>query len=84
MLTMKKTVTITGTCTIDDVIVENYRASIDSDNPEIPNIVTVPVKKDLIIENIATCRENRAAFEDYTYSVYEEMAAENTAEEKAE
>ncbi|MCD8013301.1 MAG: hypothetical protein LUG99_09015 [Lachnospiraceae bacterium] len=75
MLTTKKTIMITGTSTIDGVAAERYRAEIDQENPEDTAIIATQSNKTLYKENRATCREDRAAFEEYVYTLQEEMLA---------
>lgn len=75
MLTTKKTISITGTSAIDGVTAERYRAEIDQENPEDTAIIATQANKTLYKENRVTCREDRAAFEEYVYALQEEMLA---------
>lgn len=75
-LTTTKNITIAGTCTVDDTIIERYTAVINQSNPENMNISHVQVSKSMVKANIETCREDRAAFEDLAYSTQDEVIAE--------
>jgi len=75
-LTTTKNITITGTCTVDDTVIERYTAVISQSDPSNMSLSQTQVKKTLVKENIDTCRADRAEFEDLAYSVQDEMITE--------
>lgn len=75
-LTMTKSITITGTSTIDGVIAEGYSAKIDSNNPENINFSNYQQDKALYKANRDQCRVDRAEFEDACYEIQDEMITE--------
>lgn len=83
MLTMKKSVTITGNSTIDGAIAEGYSAKIDSDNPENITFSSYQQDKAVYKANRAQCRADSAEFEDACYEIQDEMIAEKAAQETA-
>lgn len=84
MLEMKKSITITGTSTINGVIAEGYTAKIDSDNPENINFSSYQQDKAVYKANRTQCRADSAEFEDACYEIQDEMIAEKAAEESEE
>ena len=76
MLTMKKSITITGSSAIDGVIAENYQAVINSDNPEDITFSSWQADKALYKANRAACRADQAAFEDAAYLIQDEMISD--------
>lgn len=83
MLTMKKSITLTGNSTIDGVIAEGYQAVIDSNNPEDMNISSWQADKAVYKANRTQCRADAAAFEDAAYELQDELIAEKAAAETA-
>lgn len=81
MLTTKKNVTLTGTTTIDGVIVAGYQAVIDSENPEDMNLSNWQSNKELYKQNRTICREERAEFEDAAYNLQDTMIEESEKKE---
>jgi len=75
-LTTVKNITITGTCRIDDTLVERYTAVISGDDPSNMSLSQAQVNKALVKANIAACRADRAEFEDLAYSVQDELLAD--------
>lgn len=86
MLTVKKSITITGNSTIDGTIAESFSVSLAYDDPKNIRINSVQVNKELAKENYKTCREDRIAFEAQAYEIQDELiaAAEETEAEETE
>lgn len=80
MLTTKRTVTITGTSTIDGVAAEGYQAVIDSNNPTDMTLSSWQQDKAVYKANRTQCRADAAAFEDAAYTLQDEMIAEKKTE----
>lgn len=83
MLTMKKSITLTGNSTIDGVIAEGYQAVIDGENPSEMNISSWQQDKAVYKANRTQCRADKADFEDAAYVVQDAMIAEKAASEEA-
>lgn len=81
MLSMKKSITLTGFSVIDGANVEGYSAVIDSDNPNEMNITSWQQDKALYKANRSICRMDEAEFEDAAYALQDEMIAEKESEE---
>lgn len=83
MLEKKKKITITGKSMIDGVEVCGYQAQIDSSNPEDIVFNDWQVNKEMYKANRAACRADQAEFEDYAYTIQDELLAEaaTTSEE---
>lgn len=75
MLTMKKTITLTGQSVIDGVIAEGYSATINQDNPNDMSISSYQQNKELYKANRVICRADRAEFEDAAYTIQDETLA---------
>ena len=82
MLTTKKKLTVTGKSMIDGVEVCGYQAQIDSDDPSNMTLTDWQVNKALYKANRAECRADLAEFEDYAYTLQDEMLAEVAVEEE--
>lgn len=76
MLELKKKITINGKSIIDGVEVCGYQAQIDSANPEDIVLTDWQVNKEMYKANRSECRADQADFEDYAYSVQDELIAE--------
>lgn len=83
MLTMKKSITLTGNSTIDGVIAEGYQAVIDGENPSEMNISSWQQDKAVYKASRTQCRADKADFEDAAYAVQDAMIAEKAASEEA-
>lgn len=68
--------TIMGRSVIDDKEVCAFNASINSENPNDINFSSHQINKELYKANRVQCRADEAEFEDYCYSLQEEMLAE--------
>lgn len=75
MLEIKEKITITGKSMIDGVETCGYQAQIDSSNPADIQLTDWQVNKELYKANRAECRADQAAFEDYAYTIQDEMLA---------
>lgn len=78
MLTTKKSITLTGTSTIDGVTAERYTANINEDDPDNMTVTSVQANKSLYKENRETCRVDRNEFEEVAYALQDEMIAAAT------
>lgn len=79
MLTMKKSITITGSSVIEGVIAEGYQAVIDGENPSEMNLSSWQQDKAAYKANRTQCRKDAADFEDAAYALQDEMIAEKEA-----
>ncbi|MCD7764376.1 MAG: hypothetical protein LUI14_14575 [Lachnospiraceae bacterium] len=76
MLTVTKSITLTGTTKIDGTVVERHTATINSDNPEQMNLnIGIKVNKTLSEANLETCRAERNEFEDAAIALKNELLA---------
>lgn len=75
MLEMKKKITVTGKTVIDGVEVCGYQAQIDSADPSNMNLTDWQINKDMYKANRQACRAEQAEFEDYAYSLQDELLA---------
>ena len=73
MLNTKKNITVTGNSSIDGVKAIEFKAMIDSDNPQNMSITTWQTDKALYKENRTVCRADQAEFEDQVYVLQDEM-----------
>ncbi len=80
MLEMKKKITVIGKSVIDGVEVCGYQAQIDSSDPADIQLTDWQVNKEMYKANRAACRADQAAFEDYAYTIQDELLAEVTEE----
>jgi hypothetical protein len=76
MLKITQKITLEGKSIIDGAVVSNFVASINSDDPTQMTISSVQVNKALYKEHRVAVRLEEAEFEDYAYSVQDEMIAE--------
>ncbi len=83
-LTTKKSISVTGTSTIDNIIAARFTASIDSSDPSNMSVTAVQVNKTTYKANRTQCRADQAEFEDYAYSLQDELLAELETEEETE
>ena len=83
MLNTKKNITVTGSSSINGVKAIEFKATIDSDNPQNLSLTNWQTDKALYKENRATCRADQAEFEDQVYALQDEMisAARTEGEE---
>lgn len=84
MLELKKKITINGKSIIDGVEVCGYQAQIDSSNPADIVLTDWQVDKEMYKANRAVCRADQAEFEDYAYTVQDELIAEAEKTEATE
>lgn len=77
-LVKKEKITITGKSIIDGKEVCGYQAQIDSENPSDIALTDWQVDKEMYKANRAACRADQAEFEDYAYTVQDEMLAKVT------
>lgn len=79
MLSVRKSITLTGECLIDGVKAEGYTAVINSANPLDMTLSSYQHNKELCKANRQVCRADEAAFEDMAYAIQDEMLAEKEA-----
>ena len=79
---VEKRTTIEGKSVIDNIVAENYSASINSNNPEDISFATYQVDKEVYKSNRAQCRKDRAEFEDMAYTLQDQMIKETAEETK--
>ena len=80
MLNTKKNITITGGSSIDGVKASEFKATIDSENPANMTITNWQTNKALYKANHDVCIADQKAFEEYAYTLQDEMIAEKQAE----
>ena len=80
MLKTNKKITINGKSMVNDAEVAGFQAQIDSSNPENMTLNNWQTNAQLYKENRAICRADQAEFEDYAYTVQDQLIAEKTAE----
>lgn len=78
--TKKVTITAISTTEIEgkEVVLENYTATVDSENPEnmsMSKFFPTAEARELYKEHRAECREDYAAFEENAYALQDEMFA---------
>lgn len=78
--TKKVTITAISTTKIEGkkVVLENYTATVDSENPEnmsMSKFFPTAEARELYKEHRAECREDYAAFEENAYALQDEMFA---------
>ena len=76
---VEKRTTIEGKSVINNIVAENYSASINSNNPEDISFSTYQVDKEVYKANRAQCRKDRAEFEDMAYTLQDQMIKEEEA-----
>ncbi|MBR2503340.1 MAG: hypothetical protein IKB62_04360 [Oscillospiraceae bacterium] len=81
MLKTRKTITIGGNSIIDGAEAAGFQAQIDSANPENMTLNNWQTNAQLYKDNRAQCRADQAEFEDYAYSVQDQLIAEMAAAE---
>lgn len=79
MLKTTKKVTIEGKSIIDDVLITNFVATINSDDPTQISISSAHVNKAAYKTHRVAARQDEAEFEDYAYSIQDAMLAELSA-----
>lgn len=75
MLTTNQQITLNGHSKINDVAVENYTASFNTDNPTAISINSNIINAELRKENKEQCRADRNEFEDMAYALQDEYTA---------
>lgn len=80
MLNMSKKITYSGRSVIDGVAAAGFQAIIDSENPSNMSISNWVMDKNLYKKNHETCISDQAEFENYAFTVQDELIAEKTAE----
>lgn len=78
---LKKSITLSGSSTIDGEVAQQYQVVINSENPEDINFSNWQANKALYKENRVQCRKDEAEFEEMAYAIQDEMIAENEATE---
>ena len=76
MLKTSKKITIEGKSVIDDVVVSNFVASINSEDPNQMTLSSIQVNKAAYKANRVAVRADEAEFEDYAYSIQDTMLSE--------
>lgn len=76
MLNMTKTVTITGSSQIDNVIAETFSATIDSNNPENMSLSSYIQNTKTYRENQTQCDKDWGEFCQAAFDAQDEMKAE--------
>lgn len=84
MLKTMKKITINGKSIIDNVEVCGYQAQIDESDPTIMSLSDWYINKELYKANRVECRADLAEFEDYAYTIQDELIAALGAETKDE
>lgn len=81
MLTKKKEIVITGESVLEDgTKVAGFRATINSNKPEEPDFTSWQQDKAAYKANRLLARADEAEFEDYVYSVQDDMISEMKSE----
>ena len=80
MLKTRKNVLINGQSVIDGAEAAGFQAQVDTENPENMILSNWQTNAKLYKENREICRADQAKFEDYAYSVQEQLIAEKAAE----
>lgn len=81
MLSIRKSITLSGESTFDYVTAAGYQAVIDSANPEDMNLSSWQADKAIYKANREQCRADQATFEDQAYALQDEMIAAQKKEE---
>ena len=84
MLTKRHTTNINGECIINDVMVAGYSATLSTTNPMDIQFGFWINDTELYKAHRAEARADQAAFEDYAYSVQDEMLAQYAKTEPTE
>ena len=84
MLKTTKKITINGKSIIDNVEVCGYQAQIDESNPTNMSLSDWQINKELYKANRVECRADIAEFEDYAYTIQDELIAALEAEKQTE
>ena len=79
MLVTRKKVMISGQSIIDGAEAAGFQAQVDATNPEDMTMSNWQTNAQLYKENRAICRADQAEFEDYAYSVQDQLIAEKAA-----
>ena len=75
MLQSRKKITVEGESVINGVVVQGYRAEINSDNPEDIVISEWIVDKNGYKDNRVQARQDNSDFEDMAYALQDELIA---------
>lgn len=84
MLKTTKKITINGKSIIDNVEVCGYQAQIDESNPTNMSLSDWQINKELYKANRVDCRADLAEFEDYAYTIQDELIAALEEEKQTE
>lgn len=84
MLKTTKKITINGKSIIDNVEVCGYQAQIDESNPTNMSLSDWQINKELYKANRVDCRADLAEFEDYAYTIQDELIAVLEEEKQTE
>lgn len=76
MLKITESTTFSGRSVIDGIVAEEYKAVIDSNNPEGMTVTSWQVNKEVYKTNRVQCRADKAEFEDMAYAKQDEMIVE--------
>ena len=82
MLKMRQTINLAGESIIDDILVEAYNASIDSNNLEVVQFGSWINDPAMHKANRTEVRADEAAFEDAVYALQDELIAKANAIEE--
>lgn len=83
MLTKTKKITIEGKSVVDGVKIATFMASIDSECPSDISFSSYQNNKAAYKDNRVAVRADEAEFEDYVYSIQDQMLAEVEPEDTA-
>lgn len=85
MLVKRERITITGESVLENgTVLEGFQATIASENPEDVQFTSWQQDKAAYKANRSVARADEAEFEDYVYSIQDEMIAEQTPAEATE
>lgn len=84
MLKTTKKITINGKSIIDNIEVCGYQAQIDESYPTNMSLSDWQINKELYKANRVECRADLAEFEDYAYTIQDELIAALEEEKQTE
>ena len=82
--TIKRNITLMGPSQISGKGAAGYTATINSDEPEEMSFSWYQIDKSLYKANREQCRKDQAEFEDYAYTVQDQMIREQNEAAKEE
>lgn len=80
MLSIKKSINITGQSLVNNKVIESYTARIEESNPQNIYITQNQLDQELYKENRVQCRKDREEFEEFAYQLQESMMEGKTNE----